>query len=267
MRVGQSIILSTLVLCTAIAAAEISKEREARIKGGAFTPQYGVGSAVEKIDISDFLIDRMPVTNAQFKEFTEKHKKWQKGSPSPLLADEHYLRHWPARGSGEKLPRALLDSPVTNISWFAALSYCKAGGKRLPTVFEWEFVAAASHDNPHASQNPEFVQRLLDWYGKPTPAELPAVGAGKPNFWGVYDLHGLVWEWTLDFNSVFVAGDNRRDAEQLGNLFCGDAAASSTDRANYAAYMRYAMRNSLRAPYTMQNVGFRCARDLPVKER
>ena len=125
-------------------------------------------------------------------------------------------------------------------------------------------MAAASATQRDASRDPVFVQQLLKWYGKPSggPGQLSDVGKGQPNIWGVYDMHGLVWEWNADFNSVFVIGDNRREGEELKSLFCGAGAESATDKANYAAFMRYALRNSLKGHYTTANLGFRCAYDL-----
>ena len=84
--------------------------------------------------------------------------------------------------------------------------------------------------------------------------------------WGVYDMHGLVWEWVEDFNSVFVSGDNRRDGEDLKNMFCGAGSFSAEDKANYAAFMRYALRSSLKGAYTTENLGFRCAYNLSNTE-
>lgn len=102
------------------------------------------------------------------------------------------------------------------------------------------------------------MKKILEWYSKPASENLRKVGEGKPNFFGVYDLHGLIWEWTEDFNSVFVTADNRQDKDQLKALFCG-ATGLGADRLNYSAFMRYALRNSLRGHYTLPNLGFRCA--------
>ena len=95
----------------------------------------------------------------------------------------------------------------------------------------------------------------------PSSRNFENVGVSAPNYFGIYDLHGLIWEWVADFNSVFVSGDNREDSDSKNDLFCGDGAVSATDRANYAAFMRYALRNSLRGSYSTQNLGFRCAYD------
>jgi formylglycine-generating enzyme len=64
-------------------------------------------------------------------------------------------------------------------------------------------------------------ERILAWYARPATAELPAVGSGQPNYWGIRDLHGLVWEWVLDYNSTLVSTDSRsgKSADRLP--FCG----------------------------------------------
>ena len=78
---------------------------------------------------------------------------------------------------------------------------------------------------------------------------------------GVWDLHGLVWEWVEDFNSSLVTGESRADAALERSLFCGSGALGASAFLDYAAFMRQALRSSLRASYTMRNLGFRCACD------
>ena len=99
---------------------------------------------------------------------------------------------------------------------------------------------------------------------RPAPAELPAAGRGPANAWGVRDLHGVVWEWTLDFNSALVSGESRADASLERSLYCGAGASGATDFADYAAFMRFAHRASLEADYTTALLGFRTARSLRV---
>lgn len=212
------------------------------------------------VEIPAFRLDVVPVTEREYAGFVAAHPAWRRDRVPRIKADEGYLSHWAgADGPG---PGILPDAPITGVSWFAAKSYCAAVGKRLPTEDEWELAAAASETSRDARKDPAFVQRLLDWYARPTPARHPAVG-GPANAWGVRDLHGLVWEWVLDFSGTMVTGDNRDDGDSA--RFCGTGALSAADVADYAAFMRFAFRSSLRGDYTTRNLGFRCAADLEAR--
>ena len=103
---------------------------------------------------------------------------------------------------------------------------------------------------------------MLEWYSAPTPARLAPVGSGRSNFWGVHDLHGLVWEWVADFNTAMVTGDARGDTGLERDLFCGGGSQGVKDTGNFPAFMRYGFRSSLQADYCVHNLGFRCAKDL-----
>ena len=156
----------------------------------------------------------------------------------------------------------LPDGPMTNVSWFAAKKYCECLGKRLPTLDEWEYVGMADEKRVDARTKEEYNKFILSWYEKPNSYN-QKVGSTFKNFWGVYDMHGLVWEWTQDFNSVLITGESRSDVDGGNqNLFCGGAALGSSDLMNYAAFMRYAMRGSLKANYSVRNLGFRCAKSI-----
>ena len=249
-----ALILLTILVVAATPLREPSV-RAARITGGSFTPQYGPGGAKGPILVSPFRLDRNPVTNADYSRFVGSNPAWAPGVVSPIFADGKYLEHWT-----DGLPLATdRNRPVVNVSWFAAAAYCRAAGGFLPTTVQWEFAAAASERSADASADPAFVQQLLTWYSTPTGEELSETPSGAPNYWGVFNMHGLVWEWTEDFNSVFISGDNRRDGESLKNVFCGSGGESAADKANYAAFMRYALRSSLKGEYTTPNLGFRCA--------
>jgi formylglycine-generating enzyme required for sulfatase activity len=157
---------------------------------------------------------------------------------------------------------APLNVPVTQISWFAAKAYAQWKGKRLPTVAEWEYAASASSISADGAKDAAFQREILEWYSTPTPDRLRAVGKRRANVWGVRDLHGLVWEWVLDFNTAMGVGDSRSDSGLDRNRFCGAGAIGATDVANFPAFMRYGFRSSLRADYCVHNLGFRCAQDL-----
>ncbi|CAM1365676.1 lipoprotein precursor [Tenacibaculum soleae] len=227
------------------------------IKGGTYIPLYGRDSM--KVTISDFLMDVYPVTNQEFIEFVRENPKWKKSKVKKLFADDNYLRNW--KSDVELGKNQSSQAPITAISWFVAKAYCKCQGKRLPTIDEWEYVAMANEKMPDARKQKNYNEFILSWYEKPKTFN-NNIGSTFKNYWKVYDLHGLVWEWTSDFNSVLVSGESRKDVDNDSNLFCGSAAVGATDLMNYAAFMRYAIRGSLKAKYTMKNLGFRCVKDV-----
>ncbi len=209
------------------------------------------------VDVPGFWLDRHPVTNAQYLAFVRAHPEWRRSRVRRLFADEAYLRGWQA--DLDYGGPALAESPVVGVSWFAARAYCAAQGRRLPTVDEWEYAAAADERRADATGDSLFQQRLRAWYSRPTPARLPPVGSTFRNVYGVWDLHGLVWEWTLDFSSALVNGESRGDTALEKGLYCGSGAANAADFRDYAAFMRYGFRSSLEARYCVANLGFRTA--------
>jgi len=227
-----------------------------QIKGGEYIPLYGRDSLKVKID--NFLMDVYPVTNLEYVSFVKKYPKWEKSKVIKLFADESYLRAWKSDTILSKNQKE--NSPITQVSWFAAKEYCECQGKRLPTIDEWEYAAMANKTIADARKLETYNQFILGWYEKPKTFN-DTIGSTFKNYWKVYDLHGLVWEWTSDFNSVLVSGESRKDVDTDNNLFCGSASINATDLMNYAAFMRYAIRGSLKAKYTMKNLGFRCVKD------
>jgi formylglycine-generating enzyme required for sulfatase activity len=74
-------------------------------------------------------------------------------------------------------------------------------------------------------------------------------------------MHGLVWEWTFDFNSFLSKGDSRSSEEEERKTFCAAASIEVNDMEDYAAFLRFSYRGSLRGNYCIANLGFRCAAD------
>lgn len=250
------IILTGLVcLSAASLVAQVKSPEMSLVKGGEFIPFYG--DTLQTMVVDDFYMDPYPVTNAEFLEFVKQNQKWSKSQVKGIFADERYLNNWKA--DTELGPDANPDSPATNVSWFAAKEYCECQGKRLPTVEEWEFAAMADEQTPDARVKKDYNQRILGWYETPKTFD-NKVGSTFKNYWGIYDLHGLVWEWTSNFNSVMLSNESR-NSDGDRNLFCGSSSVGATDLMNYAAFMRYAFRGSLKANYSIKNLGFRCARN------
>jgi len=260
-------ILLLLLFCINVLYSQSDKinppNEMAMISGGLYTPLYGDKNNDVKIKVAPFYIDKYPVTNAQFLEFVKANPRWQKSNVKKLFADKNYLSQW--KNDLELGKNALPNSPVTNISWFAAKAYSEYYGKRLPSVSEWELVAKSSLTLADGSKDPNFIKQILEWYSRPMQEVIPAIGKRGKNYWGVYDIHGLVWEWTSDFFSSLVTGESRGDSGLERNLFCGSGSVNASDFKNYPAFMRFAFRSSLKANYTTNNLGFRCAKDLNKK--
>lgn len=226
------------------------------IQTGAYTPLFKQETDQQEIPVDAFYLDRYLVSNREFVEFTELYPRWHPDNIKPVFSDKNYLNHLKNQPLEEQAGK-----PVINVSWFAARAYCDAHGKRLPSVAEWEYAAMASETDPDGSKDPAYRQRILEWYSKPATAGLPDVKQTEPNYWGVYGMHGVVWELVNDFNTALVTGESRGDSQLENQLFCGAGAASSVDPGDYAAFMRYAMRSSYEASYSLSSMGFRCAAD------
>jgi formylglycine-generating enzyme required for sulfatase activity len=239
-----------------------SPARMVTIPAGRYRPLYATAGQ-EHIEVAAFAIDRDQVTRGQFLSFVRAHPQWRRDRVRPVFADARYLADWP---SADAIPGSL-DSPVTSVSWFAAKAYCSAEGKRLPTVDEWEYAAAADDRVRDASHSPARRARLLALYASIRGAGSPGALRDGANVYGVRGLHGAVWEWTLDFNSVVVADDSRTvgggaDARDH-HLYCASASIGATDPSDFPAFVRFAVRAGLTARSTTRTLGFRCASSAP----
>ncbi len=231
------------------------------IPAGSYVPLFRTTKDPAQIEVAAFRLDERPVTNAEFLAFLTAHPKWRRSRVSKLFADSSYLDNW--AGDLEPGVDAPADAPVVRVSWFAARAYARWCGKRLPSAAEWELAASAGYDRPDGRNDEQLNRDLYAWLARPVPALQPAAGRGRPNFHGARDLHGLVWEWVDDFNTAMVTGESRAAAGLERDLFCGAGSAGARETGDYAAFMRMALRSSLRANNTTTALGFRCARNLP----
>ena len=97
-----------------------------------------------------------------------------------------------------------LQNPVENLCWYDARSFCKKlseiTGKtyRLPSNTEWEYACRAGTTTDYYFGDD--VNQLEDyaWYYDNSQKTTHPVGHKLPNAWGLYDMHGNVWEMTQE---------------------------------------------------------------------
>jgi len=263
---GARLIAAALLAFIASLASSLAVELEpdgmVRLPAGRYTPFLRIkalnaasADATEARRVEAFRLDSEPVTNAEFLAFAIARPQWRKSRIKAVFADERYLKRWPS--DLELADEAAGDEPVTDVSWFAAEAYCKARGLRLPTTEQWEYALADDGRGKEAVR-----ARSLEWFARPNGAHPPTVG-GPANGFGVRDMVALVWEWTLDFAAYATTAESRDLNGKDSAQFCGGGAAGVADPTDYPAFMRYSMRASLKADYTADNLGFRCAGDAP----
>jgi formylglycine-generating enzyme required for sulfatase activity len=101
------------------------------------------------------------------------------------------------------------DLPVENVSWHDAVEFCKKlsdlpeekkAGRlyRLPTEAEWEYACRAGSKTAYAFDDEEGLLPEYGWFSRNSSRRTHTVGLLEPNAWGLYDMHGNVWEWCSD---------------------------------------------------------------------
>ncbi len=249
---GKNILLTgMLVLGSAFASAKPM----VLIPGGDYTPPFpasGDSSRTStKIRIPAFRLDATPVTIVEYLAFLQQHSEWRKSKVKRIFADSTYLISWK---EDLKPSSKNFSSPVTQVSWYAAKAYCEVEGKRLPGTREWERIAQTI---PGGQDSAGYNAQILEWYGRPSSKD-SSDGKGSTNAYGVHDLFGKIWEWTSDFNREGPEGMISGDRNNA--FFCGGAAGSAKPSGvDYATYMRFAFRSSLKPEYSTASLGFRCA--------
>ncbi len=259
-RIANHLLIAVLTLLVAASASgQVAPPGMARIPAGVFRPLYRTLTDLKEVPVKSFDLDVLPVTNGDFLAFVRANPRWQRSKAKRIFADESYLKNW----AGDLAPgtNAPASVPVTHVSWYAAKAYAQWKGKRLPTVAEWECAASASSTRADGENDPDFKRLVFQWYSTPTPTRLAAAGLDRANLWGVHDLHGLIWEWVSDFNTIMVTGDARNDGSLDRDRFCGAGAVGAKEVENFPAFMRHGFRSSLKADYCIHNLGFRCAKD------
>ncbi len=218
------------------------------------TPPHWVG--IEQ----SFALGRYPVTVGQWRHFV-RATGWTPGAGVD----------WEHPGFAQTD-----DHPVVGVSWDDAQTYLAwlseqtGQAYRLPGEAEWEYACRAGTKTAFSvGDRIEPSQACYDASQSYNGSERAAarqgsspVGSFAPNPWGLFDMHGNVWEWVQD-----VVHDNYEGAPRDGQPWmAGGEANRHVLRGGcwqcHPRYLRSALRNGLGARTSSNIVGFRVARDL-----
>ena len=258
-------ILACLISFSLGAAAASGSDDMVRLAGGTFTMGSARGLTDERpphsVTLKAFLIDRRPVTNAEFAEFLNKLGATSNARGQHLFdfddtdARIHKVQgHWRADPDFD-------NHPANEMSWYGARDYCAALGKRLPSEAEREFAARGAQGRSYPwGEAPPDASRARYGIGwtKTVPVGSFPQGA-TPD--GVLDLAGNVHEWTASIMRPYPYGadDGREESDALADRVVRGGAADTGPDTLRASWRGASVSRGARAGH--HNIGFRCVKD------
>jgi formylglycine-generating enzyme required for sulfatase activity len=154
--------------------------------------------------------------------------------------------------------------PVEFVSWeevhvFIRQLMAREGHRyRLPTEAEWEYAARAGTTTAYSFGDDERQLTQYAWYTENAERTTHPVGHKKPNAWGLFDVHGNVWEWVQDWYGAYAAeavSDPPGSPSGSLQMFRGGSWY------NDAGYCRSAFRDRVQPGRRFVSVGFRLLRE------
>lgn len=163
---------------------------------------------------AEYWIDKYPVTNAEYARFivSTRHRPpldWENGA----IPDGKFLH------------------PVTMVSWYDALAYCRWESKRLPTEQEWEKAARGTDGRRWPWGNKMDPAKLNTYYNVGSTTRIDTYTAGVSPY-GMFDMAGNVSEWTA---SDFTPYEGSDAATELFKPKVAKESSSPADRSRQLA--------------------------------
>ena len=225
------------------------------------------------VTLSAFYLSEKAITNEQYCRFLNATKVSNDGKGNVSGFGNHELivyNEYIQNCDGEWRPASDKEAgfPVVNVSWYGAKAYCDWAGGRLPTEAEWEYACRAGTTTPfNTGDNLTYAQANYagtfpcsgGGWGTYT-AFIKTAGSYAPNAWGLYDMHGNVYEWCNDwFDNYETSAVKNPQGPSSGShrVYRGGCADSS-----YVSYCRSAYRGHRSPEDSYGFLGFRLAASL-----
>jgi len=156
--------------------------------------------------------------------------------------------------------------PVESISWHDVQDFIRKvnsrTGKRfrLPSEAEWEYACRAGTTTRYSFGDNEIALNQYGWFEGNSGGRTHPVGEKLPNDWGLYDMHGNLWEWCEDcWNANYRGGPNDAGAMMIGD--CSSRVVRGGSWIFHGRDLRSAYRNGLPAVFRNGIIGFRLIQD------
>ncbi len=204
---------------------------------------------------SPFRLAAVPVTIAQYAAFDPKHRSYHRGK----VPDNRIASH-----------------PVETVTSYEAIAFCRwlssrvpgFEGTRLPTEAEWEYACRAGTQTRYWKGDDDSDLEAVGWYDDNSDDRTHRGGRKPANAWGLYDVHGNVWEWTAsewtaDYSGIeidpsrYTGAEARHARAELTGALRVYRGGSCWYEARSA---RSACRNWREPRHGLQNHGFRVLR-------